>query len=84
MTRRVAVVLVLAFCFAASASACPVCVGDTESQMAQGTNNAVLFLLAIVAVVQLGCVALILSIRRRTKELQERPGQLQWIEGGTR
>ena len=84
MIRRVAVVLALAFCVAATASACPVCIGDTDSQMAQGTNNAILFLLAIVAVVQAGCVALIVSIRRRTRELGERREHLQLIEGGTR
>jgi len=84
MIRRVAVMLVLVLGTAAAASACPVCVGDTDSQMAQGTNNAILFMLAMVGLVQAGLVALFVSIRRRTRELNERREGFQLIEGGAR
>ena len=84
MTGRVATILALSLGIATVASACPVCVGDTDSQMVQGANNAVLFMLGMVAVVQGGFVALFVSIRRRSKTLSERCEQLQLIEGGAR
>lgn len=84
MIRRVALALVLLLGTAAAASACPVCIGDTDSQMAQGTNNAILFMLAMVGLVQ-GClIALFVSVRRRTRELNRRREQFQLVEGGTR
>ena len=84
MIRRVALILALLVGTAAAASACPVCVGDTDSQMAQGTNNAILFMLAMVGIVQIGLVALFVSVRRRTKALRERREQFQLVEGGAR
>ena len=88
MTRRrylfVVVALIAFLGTATSASACPVCIGDTDSQMAQGTNNAILFMLAMVALVQGAFVALFINIRRRTKLLRQRHEEFQLIEGGTR
>ena len=84
MIRRVALLLALLLGSAAVASACPVCVGDTDSQMAQGTNNAILFMLGMVGVVQGGLIALFVSVRRRTRQLRERREQFQLIEGGAR
>jgi len=84
MIRRVSVMLALTVCVASAAAACPVCVGDTDSQMAQGTNNAILFLLAIVSIVQVGIVALILSFRRRSRGLETRRQQFVLVERGTR
>ena len=52
--------------------------------MAQGTNNANLFLLGIVAAVQVGFVALFVSFRRRARELRQRRERFQLIEGGAR
>ena len=74
----------MSLAFTAAASACPVCVGDSDSQMVQGANNAVLFMLGVVAVVQIGLIALFMSFRRRTQSLNERREQFQLIEGGAR
>ena len=84
MIRRVAVIVVLVFGSVAAVSACPVCVGDTDSKMVQGTNNAILFMLAMVGVVQACLVALFVSVRRRSKALDRRLDRFQLIEGGTR
>ncbi len=66
------------------ASACPVCFGDSEAQMARGANNGVLFLLGIVIVVQVGFVTLFWSIRRRTQRHAETRSRFELIEGGAR
>ena len=84
MRWRVALTLAVALCMATAASACPVCFGDTDSQMAQGSNNAVLFLLGVVFVVQVAFVALFVNLRRRARLLRERREQFQLIEGGAR
>ncbi len=84
MRRRVALILAVALCMATAASACPVCFGDTDSQMAQGSNNAILFLLGIVLVVQIAFVALFVSLRRRERLWREKREQFQLIEGGAR
>lgn len=67
---------------AAPAAACAVCYGDPDSAMSAGLNNAVLFLLGVVVVVQVGFVALFLSIRRRGRERARRKASLEVIEGG--
>ena len=84
MMRRLGMIVTVALCFAGVASACPVCVGDTDSQMVQGANNAVLFMLGIVALVQIGLVAMFVSIRRRARSLRECREQFRLIEGGAR
>ena len=88
MIRRAALIVMMALVFsigtAEVASACPVCIGDTDSQMAQGTNNAILFMLAMVVLVQGGLIALFISVRRRTLELKRRRDEFQLIEGGAR
>ena len=83
-TIRIAVALLLALVAAPAAFACPVCVGDADSQMAQGTNNAILFLLGVVLVVQVAFVALFLAIRRRSRRLERRRADFRLIEGGAR
>jgi heme/copper-type cytochrome/quinol oxidase subunit 2 len=84
IARRVALSLALVLATASVASACPVCAGNTDSQMAQGANNAIFFMLAIVGLVQAALVALFVSIRRRTRALNARREQFQLIEGGVR
>ncbi len=64
------------------AQACAVCYGAADSPMTQGMNNAILFLLSIVGFVQVGFVALFVSIRRRTRRLQQQRDRFQLIEGG--
>ncbi len=66
------------------AEACAVCYGAPESPMTAGMNHAIFFLLALVASVQLGFVALFVSIIRRTRHLRNRRSNLHLIEGGLR
>lgn len=69
---------------AAPAWACAVCYGDSEAPMTAGMNNAIVFLLAVVAVVQGGFVAMFLGFRRRARRLREERGRFQLIDGGAR
>jgi hypothetical protein len=82
--RRVSALFLLAAGAATTVAACPVCFGDTDSQMARGANNGILVLLGIVAVVQAGFVALFVSLSRRARRLREQREQFQLIEGGAR
>ena len=72
-----------AFCLLPSASvfACPVCFGAPGPQT-DGLNNAIIFLLIIVALVQIGFIALFWSFYRRAKALQRHRDQFRIIEGG--
>jgi hypothetical protein len=65
------------------ANACPVCFGGPDS-ISKGMDTAILFLLSIVGLVQIGFVALFWSFRRRAKELQKHREQFHLIQGGVR
>jgi len=85
LALRIAALTVLALLLTGGrADACAVCFGDTDSTMGQGMNNGILALLAVVAVVQGGFVALFLSIRRRSQKLREKRESFRLIEGGVR
>ena len=47
--------------------ACTVCFGDPNSAETRGLRTAILFLLALVALVQVGFVKLFFTIRRRSQ-----------------
>lgn len=81
--RRTAVLatVLIAGLFPTIAAACPVCYGDSDSAMAQGANNAVLFLLAVVLVVQAGFVALFYTFWRRSTALRRRREGFKLIQG---
>lgn len=81
--RRAAVLLavVIAGMFPTIAAACPVCYGDSDSPMAQGANNAVLFLLGVVLLVQAGFVALFYTFWRRSTALRRRRESFKLIQG---
>ena len=64
------------------AEACAVCYGEVESPMTAGMNNGILALLAVIAAVQVGFVALFLSIRQRARQLRQRKNRLQVVQGG--
>jgi heme/copper-type cytochrome/quinol oxidase subunit 2 len=66
-----------------AAGACPVCFGGPDS-ISKGMDTAILFLLSIVGLVQVGFVALFWSFRRRAKALQRKREQFHLIEGGLR
>jgi uncharacterized membrane protein len=75
-------VLLLALLFASESEACSVCfVGESDSPMAQGMNNAIWVLLAIVGVVQIGFVALFWSFWRRARAIRKRREQFRLIQG---
>jgi hypothetical protein len=65
------------------AHACPVCFGGPDS-ISKGMDTAIWFLLAVLALVQIGVVALFWSFRRRAKEMQRHREQFHVIHGGVR
>ncbi len=65
-----------------AATACAVCFGAADSAMTHGMNNAILALLVIVGLVQIGFVVLFLRFRQRSKRLRERRESLHLIQGG--
>lgn len=85
-SRRAAVVTIVALSLLLSvptAFACPVCFGAAPgSRAANAMNNAILFLLAIVGLVQIGFAALFFSWWRRSRELSRKSKSIAIIEGG--
>lgn len=84
--RRVLLVVMAILVFATVphlAQACAVCYGDVDSGMTQGMNNGILALLAVIAAVQIGFVALFLSIRQRARQSRQQRDRLQVTQGGT-
>ena len=79
--RYAAMLLCTYAAVAAPAAACPVCYG-APGPATTGLNNAIIFLLIIVGLVQAGFVALFWSFRKRAKALQQRREQFRVIEGG--
>ena len=65
------------------ANACPVCFGGPSSG-GEGMNAAIIFLLSVVGVVQLGFVALFISFWRRARELRRKRESFRLLEGGVR
>jgi len=73
LTSRAVIAALLLFVILPSvAFACPVCYGQSDSPMAKGMNNAIGFLLAIVAFVQIGFAALFITFWRRARESRRR------------
>ncbi len=64
------------------AYACPVCFGDPSSSLNKGASNGILFMLAIIGLVQIGFIALFWSFWKRAKALRARREQFQLIDGG--
>ncbi|MEK6372895.1 MAG: hypothetical protein AABO58_09375 [Acidobacteriota bacterium] len=77
-----ALLLLLAFLAAPTASACPVCYGNPDSLMTKGSDNAMLFMLGIVGFVQLGFVGLFFTFWRRSRALRRRRESFRVIDGG--
>lgn len=74
--------LAVALLLPQAASACAVCFGDPDSAMTAGVNNGILVLLGCIAVVQVGFLALFVSIRNRSKRLERQREQFSIINGG--
>ena len=66
------------------AMACPVCWGESDSPMARGMNNGIVFLLGVIGTVQIGLVAMFVSFRRRGKEDRKHKDSFEVINGGSR
>lgn len=64
------------------AQACAVCYGAADSPLTTGVNNGILVLLGVIATVQVGFVALFLSIRQRALRERQRQESFQLIRGG--
>ena len=62
--------------------ACPVCFGNPDSPLTKGTSNGILFLLAIIGLVQIGFIALFVTFWRRARAIRRRRESFHLIEGG--
>ena len=76
--------MLLAVLSAEPASACATCFGAEDSPLTTGMNNAILTLLAVIGVVQVGFVALFSSFIIRSRRLRERKDRFRVIRGGAR
>lgn len=76
------VILLSSWLIPQMATACAVCYGDVDSPMTAGMNNGILVLLAVIAAVQIGFVALFVSIRQRSRREQRRKSRFHLIQRG--
>ena len=77
-----AMIVVLMVVTAIPAEACAVCFGDPDSAMTQGMNKGIVVLLGVVAAVQIFFVAVFMSIRQRSREIEKRKSRFQILKGG--
>ncbi|HXI14144.1 MAG TPA: hypothetical protein VNM92_16085 [Thermoanaerobaculia bacterium] len=85
MTRigRIVVIAVVVLLLPQIVQACPVCFGgDPNDPMNQGASKGIMFLLAVVGLVQLGFIALFWTFWRRGKAVSERGKGWRVIRGG--
>jgi hypothetical protein len=64
--------------------ACSVCFGDPDSAETRGLRGAILFLLLLVGLVQVGFLRLFWVFRQRARSLDERKRRLRIVRGGLR
>ncbi len=82
MRIRAAVAALAAVLVPQISQACAVCFGQgSQPAMTEGTNNAIIFLLLIVAFVQVGFIALFLTFWRRGKALRKFREQFRVVGG---
>ena len=60
---------ILFFVFMSTIFPCAVCYGATDDPMANGMNNAVLFLLGVISFILLSIIASIIHFYKRSKSL---------------
>ena len=89
MTRARAIAIaaaawVLALMPVTPIEACTVCFGDPNSAETKGLRGAILFLLLLVGVVQIGFLRLFWGIRQRAKLHNERKKRFSIVRGGVR
>lgn len=86
-TLAVAAVGLLLVLAPAISTACPTCYGSPGSTTAStpitdGANNAIIFMLIVIGLVQAGFVSLFWTFWRRAKALRQRREQFRVIPGG--
>lgn len=84
MSRALAVALALVAVAAPEALACAVCYGAPGDPLVKGANNGIMFLLIVIALVQVGFVAMFWSFWRKSRAQRGVREQLRVIEGGSR
>ena len=67
-----------------AATACEVCLGASDAPAVAGMNNAILFLLGVIGLVQVGFVKLFWEFRKRARSIQERKAPFRAVQGGLR
>lgn len=77
------VIAVLCF-LSLPAAACEACFGDPNAPETHGVRNAILFMLTMVGLVQVGFVKLFWDFRQRGKRMAETPSKPKVLEGGLR
>ena len=82
VSKVVVAVLVLLLWVPSAASACEVCFGASDSAATKGMNNAILFLLGTIGLVQVGFVAMFWEFRRRRRSVQEKKDRFRVLQGG--
>lgn len=75
-------VVALAIVVSSPAAACSACFGNPDAAETRGVGRAVLFLLSIIGLVQVGFVSLFWQFRKRSKSLEERKGRFRILRGG--
>lgn len=85
--RAVVIVLVtagLVLLAAQPAAACATCFGAADAALTKGMNGAILTLLVIIGVVQVGFLAMFASFVIRSRRLREHKARFRLIRGGAR
>lgn len=81
---RVALTVFLLLVVAQPLFACPVCYGDPTSATTKSMSNAVIFLLVVIGLVQVGFVALFWTFWKRAKNIQKTKESFTLIQGSAR
>ena len=74
----------LVFLLPQAAIACEVCFGASDAPAVRGMNNAILFLLGVIGLVQVGFVKLFWEFRKRARSIRERKETFRIVQGGLR
>ncbi len=62
--------------------ACEVCFGAADDPATTAMNNAILFLLGVIGLVQVGFVGLFFDFRRRARRQAEKKEKFRVLQGG--
>ena len=82
ISKVVVAALVLLLWVPSTALACEACFGAADAAATRGMNNAILFLLGVIGVVQVGFVAMFWEFRRRRRSVLEKKSRFRVLQGG--